>query len=484
MGAVNKEKQKKKNKKKNRTNREIMAVTYFFLLAFVCFIGYFIYFMNVESEKYITSPYNTRQDLLAERVARGKILSRDGAVLAETLRDAAGNETRNYPYGALFSHVLGYSVKGKSGIESAYNFYMLKSHINPFERIVNELAGVKSPGDQVVTTLDVELQRIAYDGMGDYDGAIVVMEPATGKILAMVSKPDFDPNQIENIWDDLVSETNSSNLLNRATAGLYPPGSTFKIVTALEYYRQNAGTALQEFGYECSGKYTWEAYSLACINSKAHGTVNLRSAFAQSCNAAFIQMGMELDLGHFRETAEGLLFNGTMPFQLSNKSGSFVLEASDGAWDVMQTSIGQGRTLVTPLQNAMITAAVANDGVMMKPYVVDQVTSVTGNTVKTYQSEAYEQVMTPEEAAYLTDLMVAVVEEGTAKQLQSEQYQAAGKTGTAEYKTGEEDAHSWFVGFAPAEDPQIVVSIVLEDAGDDSRAAKTVAKALFDAWLN
>lgn len=473
----------KKKKTKNKTNREILAVTYFFLLIFVCFFGYFIYFMNVESETYITSPYNTRQDLLAEHVVRGKILGSDGTVLAETVTDESGSEVRRYPYGSLFAHVLGYSTRGKSGIESAYNFYMLKSHMNPLEQIGNELADRKNAGDYVVTALDPELQRIAYDGMGGYDGAVVVMEPSTGRILAMVSRPDFDPNQIDAVWDSLVSEEGSSNLLNRATAGLYPPGSTFKIVTALEFFRENGQAALTDFGYECTGRFTWGDYSLSCFDGNVHGAVNLRTAFAKSCNSAFASIGMSLDPDRYRATAENLLFNQEMPFQLSDKSGSFVLDSSSSEWEVMQTAIGQGKTLVTPLQNAMIAAAVANDGMMMEPYVVDRIETAAGAVVKTYKPSEYGQVMTADEAAMLTDLMIAVVEEGTATLLQSDRYQAAGKTGTAEYQTGKEEAHSWFVGFAPAEDPQIVVSIVLEDAGNDGGTAKALAKQLFDAYL-
>jgi peptidoglycan glycosyltransferase len=473
-----------KKKKKNKTNREILAVTYFFLLIFVCFTGYFIYFMNVKSESYITSSYNTRQDLLANTVTRGEILSRDGTVLAETLTDEEGNETRRYPYSNLFAHVLGYSSKGKSGIEASYNFYLLKSHMNITERLMNSLSDQKNLGDRVITTLDLELQRIAYDGMGGYNGAVVVMEPATGKILAMVSKPDFDPNQIDAIWDSLVSEEGSSNLLNRATAGLYPPGSTFKIVTTLAYLRDQGFSVLDSFSYDCSGSFSHGDLSIRCFDGIAHGPLNLRSAFAQSCNSSFASIGMNLDLSVFRATADGLLFNGTMPFKLSDKSGSFSLDASSDAWEVMQTSIGQGKTLITPLQNAMITAAVANHGVMMKPYVVDRIETAAGHPVKAFQPEIYETVMTEEEADTLTELMIGVVQEGTATILQSEGYQAAGKTGTAEYQTGVEDTHAWFVGFAPAENPSIVVSIVLEDAGTGGGTATLLAKQLFDAYLS
>ncbi|MCI8514936.1 MAG: penicillin-binding protein 2 [Lachnospiraceae bacterium] len=477
-------KKKKKKTKKNKTNREILVITYFFLLIFGCFTGYFIYFMNVESETYITSAYNTRQDLLGNTVIRGKILSSDKTVLAETLTDALGNETRSYPYSNLFAHVLGYSSKGKSGLESAYNFYLLKSHVNPWEQLANGLSGKKNPGDNVITTLDPELQRIAYDGMGDYNGAVVVMEPATGKILAMVSKPDFDPNQIDAIWDTLVSAEESSNLLNRATAGMYPPGSTFKIVTALAYLRDQGFSVLDSFSYNCEGDYRYNDLTIRCFDRNPHGLMNLRSAFAQSCNSSFASIGMSIDPAVFRETAEELLFNREMPFLLSNKSGSFVMDASSEPWEVMQTSIGQGKTLITPLQNAMIVSAIANGGVAMKPYLVDRVETAAGQTVKGFQPEIGGTFMTKEEATTLTELMTGVVRQGTASILQSDQYQAAGKTGSAEYQTGLEDTHAWFVGFAPTEKPTIAVSIVLEDAGNGGGIPTSLAKQLFDAYLS
>lgn len=479
-----KENKNKKKGKKNKTNREILIITYFFLLVFGCFTGYFIYFMNVESETYITSAYNTRQDLLANTVTRGQILSNDKTVLAETRKDELGNEYRSYPYSNLFAHVLGYSSKGKSGLESAYNFYMLKSHMNPFEQVANSLSGEKNAGDNVITTLDLELQRIAYDGMGDYNGAVVVMEPATGKILAMVSKPDFDPNQIDDIWDSLVTAEESSNLLNRATAGMYPPGSTFKVITTLAYLRDQGFSVLDSFSYDCGGNYQYEEFSIRCFDGNAHGPMNLRSAFAQSCNSSFASIGMSINPTVFRETAEALLFNQEMPFILSNKSGSFVLDASSEPWEIMQTSIGQGRTLITPLQNAMIASAIANGGVMMKPYLVDRVETSAGQSVRGFQPEIAGTVLTKEEARTLTELMVGVVRQGTATVLQNDQYQAAGKTGTAEYQTGWEDTHAWFVGFAPADQPTIAVSIVLEDAGNGGGVPTALAKQLFDAYLS
>ena len=225
---------KNRKKKKNTKNREFAVVTYSFLGLFLCLMGYFVYFEQVESEQFINNPYNKRQELFTRSVVRGSIYSADGVTLAETVTDAEGNETRMYPAGRIFAHVVGYSTHGTSGIEAMANFNLLRSNILYMEKAVSEIKGEKNPGDSVTTTLNYDLQLQAYDALGSYDGAVVVMEPETGRILAMVSKPDFDPNTIADDWDTFVSDdSDSSVLLNRATQGLYPPGSTFKIFTTL-----------------------------------------------------------------------------------------------------------------------------------------------------------------------------------------------------------------------------------------------------------
>ena len=200
-------------------------------------IGYLVYFNVVKSEDFINSPYNTRQDTFADRVVRGQILDSNGEVLARTDVDGEGNETRVYPYSNIFAHVVGYASQGKSGLESEANFQLLTSHAFFLEQLKNQFQGKKNQGDNVITTLNANLQQTAYAALGDRRGAIVVMEPSTGKILAMVVKPDFDPNTIDADWDYLINDPNDSRLLNRATMGQYPPGSVFKIVDALAYYR-------------------------------------------------------------------------------------------------------------------------------------------------------------------------------------------------------------------------------------------------------
>ena len=198
-----------------------------------------IYFNVAVSEDFINSPYNTRQDTFSDRVIRGNIQSSDGEILATTNVYDDGTEVRSYPYANMFAHVVGYDSNGKSGLESEANFQLLSSHEFFLDQMKNEFLGRKNMGDTVVSSLSVNLQSAAYNALGDRRGAVMVMEPSTGRILAMVSKPDFDPNYLADNWDYLVNDETNSSLLNRATNGAYPPGSTFKIVTALDYFRKN-----------------------------------------------------------------------------------------------------------------------------------------------------------------------------------------------------------------------------------------------------
>lgn len=479
-------KKKKKRKRKKNANKEIVFVSYVFVALFLAFMAYFVYFINVDSKEVIKDSHNGRFDTFASSVVRGKILSSDGAVLAEMVTDDSGEETRSYPYGAMYAHVVGYSTRGKTGVESLANINLLESHMNGLEQIYNRVSGNKNIGDNVVTTLNSTLQSAAYSALGDYQGAIVAMNVETGEILAMVSKPDFDPNQINEIWDSLTSEENTSaNLVNRATQGLYPPGSTFKVMTALEYMRENPDT-YQDYVYDCIGSYTRGEYTIRCIDGIAHGTLNFNLAFAKSCNSAFMDIGLMLNMTSFAQTCQQMLFNSELPCPLTYKQSSFVLDESSSEWDIMQTSMGQGETLMTPYHGMLIAAAVANGGSVVSPYLLERVENGNGELVSSLKEEAaYTQLMSEEEAAKMTELMAGVTSaEGTAAALQSvEGYQVYGKTGTAEYVTGEDDAHGWFLGFADNGTDKIAICVILENGAGNSLSA-LAAKTVFDAYYN
>ncbi len=413
---------------------------------------------------------------------RGTIYSNDGQILANTVTDIQGNEKREYPFSNMFAHVVGYASKGRFGIEAQANYYLIQSNAKLYDKAASEMSGEKFPGDSVITTLDVRLQEIAYKSLGAYKGAVVITEPSTGKILAMASKPDFDPNEIETIWDELVEENKNGVLVNRATQGLYPPGSTFKIVTALEYIRENPDS-YQNYRYNCNGSFSFEGDVINCYHSIPHGSEDFTKSFAKSCNSSFANIGMSLDMANFEDTLNSLLFNSELPVSFAYNSSKITLNEDSSNFDVMQTSIGQGIDQITPLHMNMITCAVANGGVLMKPYLVDRVENSSGNVIKQFSPSAYGNLMTPEEAEILTQLMTQVIENGTASRLKGLSYTAAGKTGSAEYNSNKEDSHAWFTGFAPAEDPQVCVTIIVESVGSGGDFAVPIAKRIFDACL-
>lgn len=469
---------KRRAKEKRVRNKEFARVTYLFVALFLVMMGYLVYFQVAKSEDIIRSPYNARQDSYADRVVRGKIVDRSGNVLAQTNVYEDGTEVREYPYGNMFTHVVGYSVQGKSGLESVANFDLLTSHAFFLEKLVKEFQDEKNIGDTVVTTLDATLQQAAYNALGSYKGAVVVMEPSTGKILAMVSKPDYDPNTVSQNWEALNSDENSV-LLNRATQGQYAPGSTFKIITALEYMRENA--AYSGYSYNCTGAIEQDGVSIHCYGGNVHGTVSLQDSLAYSCNSSFSNIGLSLDISSFQATAKELMFGSKLPSDLPYSQSSFALEEGAGSGDKMMTAMGQGKTQVSPYHMALITSAIANGGTLMKPYLIDSVTNYSGQEVKKNMPEEYKSLMTAEEAAQLKQYMKSVVEYGTASVLSGQSYTAAGKTGTAEYSSDKEKDHSWFIGMSNVDNPELVISVIIE-ASDGSAKAVNVAKQVFDAY--
>lgn len=454
------------------------------MLLFLALMIYIVYFNAVRAKEIVNSPYNERQDNFAERVVRGNITDRNGNVLAETQVWEDGTESRYYPYGALFAHVVGYSSSelGKTGLESVENFNLLTSNAFFLEKLKNEFQDQKNMGDTVVTTLDADLQQAAYDALGGNKGAVIVMEASTGKILTMLSSPSYDPNQIETEYSYLAVDEENSPLLNRATQGAYAPGSTFKIVTALEYMREHPDYA--NYAYECFGEITWNDTTIHCFDSTVHGYEDLRSSIANSCNASFANIGLSLDKTSYRETAEELLFNKKLPSVLDYSKSSFAVTADTGEAEVMMTAMGQGNTLVSPYHMALITSAVANGGTLMEPYFVEKVTNYTGTEISKNVPKSYRKLMTSEEAAQLKEYMRAVVEEGTGMLLGGESYTVAGKTGTAEYSMDDgEKMHSWFIGFTNVDNPELVISVIVEGYdGNDGAKAVPIAKQILNSY--
>jgi len=467
---------------RKKTSRQICFVTGVFIAVFIGMMVYTCHYAMTHRQDMINNSYNSRQEMLITQNTRGTIYASGRQVLAQTVVDENGEEKREYPYGSMFSHVIGYSINGRFGVEAQTNYYLIQSHARLSDKVASEVSGDKYPGDNVITTLDVDLQEIAYQSLGAYKGAIIVTEPSTGRILAMVSKPDFDPNEIGEIWDDLLEDEDSSVLLNRATQGLYPPGSTFKIITALEYIRENPDT-YSSYTYQCGGRFTHGGDVINCFHGTAHGGEDFTKSFAKSCNASFANISILLDKNSYEDTLDDLLFNRELPVSFAYNKSSVIVNETVSDSDVMQASIGQGTDSITPLHMNMITCAIANDGILMKPYLIDHVENYNGSIVKQFSPGAYGSLITEQEAENLTQLMSEVVQSGTATRLKDAGYTAAGKTGSAEYNNVKTDSHAWFTGFAPVEDPQICVTIIIEGAGSGGDYAVPIAKRIFNAYL-
>ena len=452
------------------------------VLLFIGLVCYMVYFQVVRSSDLLNSPYNKRTEALAEKVVRGSILSSDGTVLAETHLDGEGNENRSYPYGSLFAHTVGYLDYGSSGLEQSQNSRLLTSHADLGQQVTSELFEEKKPGDNVVTTLDLSLQQAARDLLGDYSGAVFVMDKESGDVLADVSTPSYDPNSIVENWSWLTSEENESSgiFVNRATQGLYPPGSTFKVVTALAYLRSVG--SFDKFHYTCTGEYEQKGFTIHCAGGAAHGEETFEDAMANSCNCAFAYMATELiKRGKLIDAAESLGFNKAPSLEIPATASRFTLESSSPDQLTMQTGIGQGNTLATPMQMCMIMDAVANGGKMMQPNFVKRVENAGGSVVRTVSPKSAGQVMTSAEAKAIDETLHAVVERGTAAALSDLPYEVAGKTGTAQYgDVSLGKAHSWFAGYSNTGENDIVVAVLIENGGTNSQApAWQAARRLF-----
>ncbi len=471
----------KKAEKKNRKNHELKVTVYIFLVLFMSLVVWFAYYVQFKAPKQINNSYNMRQKNLGKQVIRGRIYSDKGEVLAREALDSEGNEVRFYPFGNLFAHAVGFSTYGNYGLEKTANIELLTSDAPVKERVSKEMSGIRNTGDNIYTTYDKDMQLAAYQALGSYKGAAVVLEAKTGKILAMVSKPDYDPNTVAENWDAVSNDNENSPLLNRAVQGLYPPGSTFKIVTLLEYLNEHPED-YPSYAYSCSGRITVEDISIECFHGSVHGTVNLMSSFAKSCNCSFANIGLLADIPVFADTADRLLFNRVLPLEMEYKRSVFDLNSTSPSKDRMLSAIGQGTVLVTPMHMALITQAIANDGVMMKPMEITRQENYQGRIVAMYEPEEYKRIMSSEEAGVLKEYMTEVVRTGTGKKLNEAFYTSAGKTGSAEFGTEKGKSHAWFTGFSNVEDPDIVVTVILEGAGNGSEYAVPAAKWIFDAY--
>lgn len=455
-------------------NKKIIRALVVVSLMFLSLVTYLLYFNMFRAEEVAGNSYNKRQWEDEKFVKRGNIYDRDGELLAETIVDG-DNRIRRYPKGHLYSHIIGYysKVYGKSQLEMAYDKELL-GH-GDINISFNELRS----GYDLHLTIDNDLQSYAYNRMGGKRGAVVALEPSTGRTLAMVSTPDFDPSaeSLEKNWKYIV-EREDSPLLPRATGGLYPPGSTYKIVTASAAY--SAGYTDKTF--EDNGVFRQGDLKVENYGGQSYGSIGLKRAFEVSSNFAFCTLGYELGAENILAASEAFGINKSIDMDIQTaKSRIDYKKMSDT--DAALVSIGQGQLLMTPLHVAMLGAAVANNGKIMKPYLVESITASSGIALSSAKPEVMLQPISSLCAGYLGDLMKGAVENGTGRSARISGITVAGKTGTAENETNND--HAWFVGYAPAENPQIAVAVLLEyDGGAGGTNAAPIARDVIKQYLN
>lgn len=465
--------------RKNK-NMEFSFVLYTFLTIFIGMILYLIYFIGIRSEEFIDNDYNSLWTAYEDDVKRGDIITSDGYVIAETIYSEDGEEIRNYPYANIFAHVTGYSDRGRTALEQKLNFSLLRSNASFWDKIVADLTGTKISGNNAITTIRYDLQEAAYTALGEYDGAVVVIQPSSGKILAMVSKPDYNPNRINEDWD-LIHQ--GSGLYNRATQGQYTPGSVFKIFTTLAYIKSNPDT-YEDYTFECTGEYTANGKTVHCAGNKAHGTLDLKNSFVNSCNCSYSKMVEDVDMDIYQHVCNSLLFNKNIPIGLESSNSTFSLMEEDSHALKMDTAFGQGKTNVSPLHMAMIAGAITNDGVLMQPTLIEQLQTFEGILVEKVEPKEYNTIFTADEITLLTEYLRETVLSGNSGNLNSNNYMAFGKTGTAQTSSDLDVTNAWFVGYATKEGyKDIAIAIVVENSGSGAKYASPIAREIFELYF-
>ena len=438
---------------------------------------------------------NLYQSFSAER---GQILAGDIAIASSVPVDTEFRYLRTYPFDSMFSPVHGYYTlnQGSAGLESAMNALLTgQANSQFFDRIQALVTGRPPQGARVLTSIDPEIQRAAYEALDGRPGSVIALEPTTGRILAMVSTPSYDPNllaqhrtsSVLDYYRELEQDP-SKPLSNRAIAGdQYFPGSVFKVLMVAAALNTNRYGASSEFPNPPELPLPLSTSIITNSGGSLCGggeTVTLEEAFVRSCNIPFAELGVALGEGTIGSMADDFGFGATLEIPLRVTPSRFP-RGMDQA-QLMLASFGQYDVRVTPLQMAMVSAAVANGGVLMTPTLVDTVLSPDLRIISQTEPAVYSEPVKAGDAAELTRLMVAAVSRGSAGPAGIPGISVAGKTGTAE--TGIGDGRSfWFTGFAPADNPTIAIAVVIEgdsSQGTASRVAAPVARTILEAGVN
>jgi penicillin-binding protein A len=459
------------------------------MVLFALLVAFTSYWSVLDAEGLEANTANKRGLLEEQRIRRGLIFARDGTVLARNRVVGKGETrffTRIYPVSGLFSHAVGYNFveRGRAGIERSHNDD-LTGETDEFTTILDELRGREREGDDLVTALDPQAQRVAISALAGRAGSVVAIEPETGRVNVMAAVPGFDPNRIPGDFAQL-NRAPGSPLFNRSAQSGYPPGSTFKVVTAAAALDSGRFTPQSVLNGDSPKEIG--GVPLANFGNQSFGDVTLTTALTKSINTVWSRVGEILGKETMYRYMRRFGFNSKPPIDLPGDelraSGVFeegkLLDDSDDV-DIGRVAIGQERLLVTPLQMAMVASAIANGGRSMRPRLVQEVRDPDGRTVDRVKPSEEAQVMKEETARELASMMSQVVREGTGTAAALAGIDVAGKTGTAEVGGTNQ---AWFIGFAPVDRPRVAVAATVErTSGQGGTVAAPIAKQVMEALL-
>lgn len=467
-------------------NAHLRRTFYIFVAGFVALVGVLAYWQVYARESLANDPSNSLQSRRVQEVPRGLILAGDGET--ELARSEQGDNSfydRIYPEGPLYAGVTGYwsSRYGASGIEIGQNNNLSGTgEPETLDELLNQVSGGPQAGNDIELTLDPDLQRLAYDGIENSStgrGAAVALDPNTGEILSLVTLPSYDPNNIDDNFPDLAQDPDNP-LLNRATQGLYPPGSTFKVITAAAALE--AGVKPSD-SYRDNGTYETPGYTVNNYKAEVFGRLTFEEALANSVNTIFARVANE-SVGAEALVQKARQFGFYDPYEdFPLPIAPSFFNPPPEQWDqgnIAQSSFGQQTVSSNAFEMALVAGTIANGGTMMKPRIVREVRSPDGVILDKPTPSAHSEAMDESTASELNNMMQEAV-----KQVESGAeipgIEVAGKTGTAE--AGGDQLHSWFISFAPADDPEIAVAVLVENGQEGYKQALPIARRMMEGYL-
>lgn len=460
----------------NRLTRTV----FLFTALFAVLIGNITYIQVIKASEYQDMPSNNHTINKARYIKRGSIITADGLTLAESIQQADGTYARSYPNGNLAAHVVGYYSQqyGTMGIENTQNDTLTGSKdYSSWQNALNSLAGISEPGNSVQLTIDSRIQRAAEQALAGRVGAIVALDPRSGAVLAWASAPTFDNTNIQAAIEDAnASGGADTSMYDRATLALYTPGSTFKVLTLASAIEN--GLATLDTTYDSPGRMEIGGADVVSIGERGHGTISLAKAFALSSNTVFGQVADGLGAEKLVATARAFGYGQQLGLDFTTAASVMPNPEEMTEWELAWAGagqpVGQGHTpgpQATVMQNALMAATIANNGIAMNPYVVSQILAPDGTVLKTTRGRSLGQAVSSGTAAQVKQAMLDVVQNGTGSAAAIAGVKVAGKTGTAE--TNNANANSTFVGFAPYDTPTVAIAVVIEQnaKGEESAAA-------------